>query len=123
VTDRLMLNNMVFRGRHGMDPAELDVDQPFEVDVEMALDLRPAGEMDDLARTIDYRDVFEIARSVIEGPSRDLIEALAEAIAGRVLELGAQVAIAEVTVRVRKPDAPLPGQLDHAAVEIVRRPL
>jgi dihydroneopterin aldolase len=112
---------MVFQGRHGVLELERARAQPFEVDVEIHLDLRPAGLADDLSKTVDYRDVFEICRSVIEGPSRLLIEALAEEIAQKLLAREEPLGAAEVVVRVRKPNAPLPGRLDHAAVEITRR--
>jgi dihydroneopterin aldolase len=113
---------MLFEGRHGVLDEERAVAQPFEVDVELHLDLRPAGESDDLAKTIDYRDVFRICGEVIEGPSCLLIETLAERIAARLLAAPAPMALAEVVVRVRKPMVALPGDLDHAAVEIRRRP-
>jgi dihydroneopterin aldolase len=121
VTDRIVLTNMVFQGRHGVEEAERSNPQPFEVDVEIHLDARPAGLADDLSRTVDYREVFDICRSIIEGPSRKLIETLAESIARAVLEGSAATGATEVVVRVRKPEAPLPGQLDHAAIEITRR--
>jgi dihydroneopterin aldolase len=122
MTDRIILTNMLFEGRHGVLDEERAVAQPFEVDVELHLDLRPAGESDDLAKTIDYRDVFRICGEVIEGPSCLLIETLAERIAARLLAAPAPMALAEVVVRVRKPMVALPGDLDHAAVEIRRRP-
>ena len=122
MTDRIVLTNMIFKGRHGVSEGERAEAQPFEVDVELALDLRPAGVADELTLTVDYRDIFEICRSVIEGPSRRLIEALAETIAERVLERSASWGATEVVVRVRKPQVPLPGELDGASVEITRRP-
>ena len=120
MTDRIVLSNMVFEGRHGVTDGERAQAQPFEVDVEIHLDTRPAGLADDLSKTVDYVDVFEICRSVVEGPSRRLIETLAEEIAGKLLALSEPLGATEVVVRVRKPRAPLPGRLDHAAVEITR---
>ena len=120
MTDRVELSNMVFQGRHGVLELERARAQPFEVDVEIHLDLRPAGLADDLSKTVDYREVFEICRSVIEGPSRLLVEALAEEIAQKLLALSEPLGATDVVVRVRKPNAPLPGRLDHAAVEIRR---
>ena len=120
MTDHIELTNMVFQGRHGVLELERARAQPFEVDVEIHLDLRPAGLADDLSKTVDYRDVFEICRSVIEGPSRLLVEALAEEIAQKLLALSEPLGATDVVVRVRKPNAPLPGRLDHAAVEIRR---
>ena len=122
MNDRIVLTNMRFEGRHGVLDEERAAAQPFEVDVELHLDLGPAGQSDDLAMTVDYRDVFRICGEVIQGPSCRLIETLAERIAARLLAASAPTVVSEVVVRVRKPLVALPGDLDHAAVEIRRRP-
>jgi 7,8-dihydroneopterin aldolase/epimerase/oxygenase len=122
MSDRLALTKMAFQGRHGVLPEERENAQPFEVDVELALDLRPAGESDDLGRTVDYREIFEICRGVLEGPSQQLVESLAERIAARMLRAFAPWGVTEVIVRVRKPAVRLPGPLDAASVEIRRTP-
>ena len=121
MTDRIALTNMRFQGSHGVLEEERAQPQPFEVDVELSLDLSAAGASDDLRRTADYREVFEIVRDTIEGSSRQLIEALAETIAARLLADFATVGVGEVLVRVRKPNVNLPGALDAASVEITRR--
>lgn len=119
MTDRIELRGMRFDGRHGVLPEEATEAQPFDVDVVLELDLAAAGTTDDLARTIDYSDVFRRARAVVEqGPHVALIETLAERIAADVL--AAHPALDAVTVRVRKPRAPLPGVFDWAGVEIRR---
>ncbi len=120
MTDRIVLTNMQFEGTHGVLEEEHVAPQPFEVDVELHLDLAPAGQTDDLSRTADYRQAFEICRDTIEGPSCQLIETLAEKIAARLLAAYEQVAVSEVVVRIRKPAVMLPGDLDSAAVEITR---
>jgi dihydroneopterin aldolase len=116
--DRIVLSNMVFDGRHGVLPIERTQAQPFEVDVELHLDLRPAGNSDDLRLSVDYRDVFELCRGIVEDRSYQLLEALAEAIAADLLT---RFEVEEVVVRVRKPKVALPGKLDFAGVEIRRR--
>lgn len=121
MTDRVALMNMRFDGRHGVLERERMRPQPFEVDAELYLDLRPAGQADDLSRTVDYRNVFEICRETVEGPSCQLIETLAERIATRLLVEFEAARVSEVVVRVRKPTVMLPGQLDGAAVEIRRK--
>jgi dihydroneopterin aldolase len=121
MTDRVALTNMRFEGRHGVLEEERATAQPFEVDADLYLDVRPAGLSDDLSRTVDYRDVFRICREVVEGPSFRLIEAIAETIAARILAEFEVAGVSEVVVRVRKPKVALPGQLDAALVEIRRR--
>jgi dihydroneopterin aldolase len=117
MSDRIVLHDMVFQGRHGVLEREQHEAQPFHVDVELALDLRQAGVDDELARTVDYGTVFETCRTIVESTSFRLIEALAEAIAQELL---ADFAVDEVTVRVRKPNAPLDGTFGYAGVEIRR---
>ncbi len=118
MTDRIILDSMAFTGTHGVYEEEQLTPQPFEVDVELMLDLEPAGLSDDLAQTIDYGGVFDTCRQIVESTRFDLIEALAEAIAQELL---AGYPVDAVTVRVRKPKVRLGGTLRSAGVEI-RRP-
>jgi dihydroneopterin aldolase len=118
VTDRIVLANMRFQGRHGYYERELQSLQPFEVDVELVVDLQPAGVDDDLEKTIDYGKVFEAVRQIVESTSYRLLEALAEAISHELL---ADFDVNELTVRVRKPKVQLNGSLDYAGVEISRQ--
>jgi dihydroneopterin aldolase len=118
MTDRIVLAGMAFQARHGVNDWEKVEPQRFEVDVELLLDVRPAGVDDDLAKTVDYRRVYEITRDAVETQTFDLIEALAETIARDVLAEHGQVG--EVVVRVRKPDVRLGGPLEYAGVEVRR---
>lgn len=114
-----MLHNIRLMGRHGYYEHELDAPQPFEVDIELALNLQPAGVDDDLDKSVDYQRVYEVVRQIVESTSFRLLEALAEAISHEILaDFGA---VEEVGVRVRKPAVQLGGPLDHAGVEIWRR--
>ena len=117
--DRILLEGMTFHGRHGTLPAERELGQPFVVDVEMRLDLRPAGLSDDLAKTVDYGEVHAVARAIVEGEPVGLTETLAERISAAVLENFP--AVEAVRVRVAKPHVRLNGTvLAGSAVEVVR---
>jgi dihydroneopterin aldolase len=118
LSDRVFLAGMAFQARHGVLDWEKVEAQRFEVDVELVLDVQPAGLDDDLTRTVDYGGVYGIVRQVVESTTFNLIEALAEAIAHEVL--GANERVDEVVVRVRKPDVRLDGPLAYAGVEIRR---
>ncbi len=118
MSDRIVLRNMRFSGRHGVYPFEQYADQPFEVDVEIVLNLQPAGVEDELERSVDYAAVYAICRQVVESTSFRLLEAIAEAIAHEILTAHP---VDEVGVRVRKPEVDLGGPLDWAGVEIWRR--
>jgi dihydroneopterin aldolase len=119
VSDRIILAGMAFQGRHGVNDWEKSQAQRFEVDIELVLDLGPAGRSDDLERTVDYRRVYDATKRVVESTSFDLIEALATAISSEVL--GLDPAIDEVVIRVRKPEVQLGGPLESAGVELRRR--
>jgi 7,8-dihydroneopterin aldolase/epimerase/oxygenase len=108
---------MRFEARHGYYDWEHERTQPFEVDVELVLDLQAAGIDDALERTVDYGKVYEVVRQIVESTSFKLLEALAEAISH---ELIADFGVDEVVVRVRKPAVQLGGPLDYAAVEVRR---
>jgi 7,8-dihydroneopterin aldolase/epimerase/oxygenase len=118
--DKILLEGMVFYGRHGTLPAERELGQPFVVDVELRLDLRPAGLSDDLARTVDYGEVHRRAQEIVEGPPVNLTETVAERIAAAVLE--DHPPVEAVRVRVTKPHVKLGGTvLAGSAVEVLRR--
>lgn len=119
--DRLSLKKMVFYGYHGVIPAEKELGQKWEVDVDLWLNLRQAGVSDDLAATIDYFQVYLLIKQLVEERHFRLVEALAEAIAQSILESQRGTAgLANVTVRVRKLQPPIAGILECAEVEITR---
>ena len=99
--DRIVLDHMEFYGYHGCLPEERQQGQTFFVDAVLHLDLRAAGEQDNLAQTVNYADVFTKIRSIVEGEPANLIEAVAE-------------------VTVHKPSAPIPGPFRDVSVSIMR---
>lgn len=115
--DKIILDGMEFYGYHGVLSEEQSLGQRFIVDVELDLDLRKAGVTDDPGHTVNYARVFELVESIVGGRPYRLIEAVAEAIASAVLE---RFPVKEVLVRVKKPQAPLPGRFTWMAVEIRR---
>jgi 7,8-dihydroneopterin aldolase/epimerase/oxygenase len=119
MTDRIVLANMRFDGRHGEHEWERATPQPFEVDVELGLDLGAAGASDDLRTTVDYGRVFDLVREIVETRTFHLLEAIAEAIATAVL--AAYPLVDEIRVRIRKPKVKLSGSLDYAGIEIARK--
>jgi dihydroneopterin aldolase len=119
--DRLSLLGMRFSGRHGVLPEEKVAAQPFEVDLVLHARLADAAARDDLAATVDYAALFDVVRAIVEGSSRDLIEALAGVIATAILAATPPEIVEAVEVRVRKPEAPIDGSFDTVEVAILRR--
>ena len=59
--DRIQLRGLRAIGTHGVLPEEKSRAQPFEIDLDLAVDLVPAGLTDLLADTVDYAAVAEAA--------------------------------------------------------------
>ncbi|MCC6618516.1 MAG: dihydroneopterin aldolase [Chloroflexi bacterium] len=119
--DRLSLLGMRFMARHGVLGHEKVEPQPFEVDLVLHADLDTPAASDDLADTIDYGTLLDTVTGVVTGRSFNLIEALAGAIAHDVLESTDPALVSAVEVRVRKPRAPIDGDLDTVEVALLRR--
>jgi dihydroneopterin aldolase len=114
--DRLLLEGMEFYGYHGDIEAERALGGRYRVDVEVRADLRAAGHSDALDDTLDYVRCFQLIRDTVENQQYHLLEALAEAIAGVLLE---QRHAQGVRVRVAK-QPPVRGGFDRFAVVIER---
>ena len=119
-TDRLSLLGMRFEGRHGVLTQEKVDAQPFEVDLVLHADLSVAAETDQLDATMDYAALFDLVRSIVEGRSFDLIEALAGAIARAALAATDPKLVDRIEVRVRKPKAPIDGAFDTVEAALSR---
>ena len=117
--DRIELRGLRCIGTHGVLVEEQVRAQPFEVDLDLSVDIRPAGRSDALADTVDYGAVADVVAAVVSGPrSFALLEALAAAVADAVL--GVDPRIAKVTVALRKLRPPLAVDIDTVGVRMSR---
>ena len=121
MSDVIQLRGLRVAGRHGVLEQEHVRSQPFEVDLDLEVDLAPAGRSDSLDDTVDYGSVSEAVAEVVGGPHSDLLEHLAERIARAALGAAGR-SVTAVTVTVRKTRPPVPADLDSAGVRIRRRP-
>ena len=104
-------------GVHGVLPEEQTRPQPFEVDVELTVDLEQAGDSDALDDTVDYSAVAEAISRVVRTERYQLLERLATRIA-EVCAVDERVTAVAVTVRKLHP--PVRAMVDHVAVSIER---
>jgi dihydroneopterin aldolase len=118
MTDRIILEGMQFYGYHGVNPEERTLGQPYEVDLTVELDLKQPGASDRLEDTVSYTELYREVRQIMEGESRNLLEATAQAIADRII---GGFPVWAVKVRLKKPRPPIRGSaIDNAVVEIYR---
>ena len=113
------MSRMQFYGYHGVFPEENKLGQRFYIDLEMKLDLATAGHSDRLEDTLNYAEIYDVVKRIVEGPPLKLIEALAESIASTLLKTYTD--INEVTVRVTKPNPPFPVHFEGVTIEINRK--
>jgi dihydroneopterin aldolase len=115
--DRILIAGLRELGIHGVLPEERVRPQPFEVDVELHVDLARAGTSDDLADTVDYGAVCDAVSKVVSSESYQLLERLAQRIAD-VCRTDPRVV--GVVIEVRKLEPPVAASVDHVAVRIQR---
>jgi dihydroneopterin aldolase len=113
--DVIRLKEVTVFPRLGTGELEKEWVQKVTLDVEMFLDLAPAGRTDDLQQTVDYQRVYEAIREVSEEREYHLIEALARRIAEAILE---RFGVRKVLVRVRKLSLPFDAHLSCVEVEM-----
>jgi len=116
-SDIIRLCNMAFFGYHGPRTIEREIGQHYHVDVSLHLDIKSAADADDIGKTIDYTEIYEIAREVITKNSFKLIETLAERIAENILS---RYVVKKVDVSVRKLKPAIQGIMDYVEISISR---
>jgi 7,8-dihydroneopterin aldolase/epimerase/oxygenase len=117
VSDRITLTGLRVRGFHGVFDVERREGQDFVVDVELELDLAAAAAGDQVTDTVHYGELAQALAEVVAGEPVNLIERLADRLAGVCLR---DPRVAAATVTVHKPHAPIPLQFTDVAVTLRR---
>ena len=117
-TDTITLSGLRVHGRHGVFDFERQRGQDFIVDVTLATSTKLAAQTDDIDDTIDYGLLSDKLAEIIGGEPVNLLETLAQRLADACL---ADSRVAEVTVTVHKPQAPITHSFTDVSVSICRR--
>jgi 7,8-dihydroneopterin aldolase/epimerase/oxygenase len=115
----IRLHNAVFYAYHGVLLDEQNLGGKFEVDVDLSCDLTRGAKSDHLSDTVDYERVYDCIHTLVLEKKHLLLESLAASIGRNIIKLFPKVQ--SVTVRVRKPSAPVKGVIDHVEVEIIEK--
>jgi 7,8-dihydroneopterin aldolase/epimerase/oxygenase len=116
--DEIRLTGLRVTAHHGVFEHERRDGQDFFIDVTVRLPLAPAAQGDELAATVHYGELAEAVVAAVERDPVDLIETVAERVAGVALGFAA---VRETVVTVHKPSAPISVPFDDVSVTIVRR--
>ncbi len=118
MTDRIAVDRIAVFAHHGLFAEEQKLGQRFYISLVAGVDTRAAGLSDDFTKTVSYVDLTEIAVANATRKRFHILEALAEAIAGEILE--SLPAVEWIRVKVEKPSAPIPAVLENVSVAIER---
>lgn len=113
---QIKINNAKFYSYHGVLDYEKKYGNEFEVDIIMECDLDSLGYSDDLKKTVNYLEVYNLTEKYFRENKFNLIETLNLKVCNGILENFPGVA--SVEVRIRKPKAPL-GIID--SVEVINK--
>ncbi len=124
-SDVIELRGLLVAGRHGLLDEERQRAQPFEVDLDLRVDLSEAASSDDIDATIDYGSVVDAVAAVVAQTHSELMENLAsrilDAVFDAVSDTKGSALLEEVTVWVRKTRPPVPYHMASAGVRLTRR--
>lgn len=115
MADRIELKGLAFHANHGVLPHETEYGQAFSLDITCWLEF--PGD-DDLAGTVNYAELAELALGIATGTPRQLIETVASEIAEAAMVAYSLLHAVEVTLH--KPRAPIPAVFEDVAV-VARR--
>ena len=115
--DELTVTGIKCFGHHGVFDFERREGQVFIIDLTLGVDTRAAAASDDLADTENYGALVDRVVQAVERDPVDLIETLAQRIAGVVLT-GDSVEWVRVTVH--KPNAPIQAEFADVSLSITR---
>ena len=100
--DKIFLTDLRVETIVGIFDWERRVKQTVSIDLEMGTDIRKAAAEDSIEATLDYKAVAKRVSSFVEESRFQLIESMAEAIAGIVID---EFAVPWVKVTLHKPKA------------------
>jgi dihydroneopterin aldolase len=118
MSDSIFVRGLLIHAHHGVMPHEENVGQRFVIDLELSIDLAPAGRSDKLADTASYSAIVDTATRAFTRESFQLVEAAAGVVAEALLVGFPKVSSVRVTVH--KPHAPIAAIFNDVGVSILR---
>lgn len=111
----IKVSEINFYAYHGCMPEERVIGGNYVVDINIKTDFELAAATDDLSKTVDYVEVYEIVKREMAIPSK-LIEHVAKRICDELLKGISR--IEEVEVKLTKINPPIKGDVSSVSVEI-----
>jgi dihydroneopterin aldolase len=118
MSDQIFVTGLVLHAHHGVGEDEGRIGQQFLIDLVLVIDLAAASHSDKLIDTASYADIIDVASKAFRAKRFRLVEAAAGAVADAVL--GAFPHVAQLTITVHKPHAPIAAVFADVGVTLVR---
>jgi 7,8-dihydroneopterin aldolase/epimerase/oxygenase len=115
---RVELRGLSAYGAHGVSDAEREVGRRIVLDIAFTVRGSGATATDEIAETVDYGAVGELAAGIVRERSCRTLERLCAVIADAIAE---RWEVAELEVRAAKPEPPMPEAIEEVAITL-RRP-
>ena len=116
--DQIRIDNLEVYAYHGVFPEENEKGQPFFINLVLYTDLRGAGLTDDLLLSTHYGEVSHLVNDWMKSHTVQLIETVAESLAGEILRTFPL--IQALDMEIRKPKAPIGLPFESVSVKIHR---
>ena len=117
MSDVIKLMGLSVFGHYGVSPAEREVGQKIQMDIELHADLREACRSDSLKDTINYESVYATIFEVVSERKHRLLESLGEDVCYHILK---SYPVTRVTISLRKQNLPFPNNLSYVEVSLTR---
>lgn len=117
--DLITIKGLEIFAYHGVNPEEKQDGQNFVLDISLSADLTAAKETDDLNDTISYSAVKKTVVKAFTAEKYNLIERAAKVVCDAVLSEHEKTE--EITLTLKKPEAPMSGKFLYTAVTITQR--
>lgn len=114
---KIILKEARFLCNIGVSAEERKKKQEIFVDIELFSDTKKAAKTDDLRVTINYSEVYDTIKNVVERKDCKLIETIANNIAEKILK---NFNASKVIINIKKPNALADKNVKYVAVEIIR---
>ena len=116
--DKIFINGLQLYAYHGVNPEEKEDGQMFSLDITCYLSLVRPCATDSVDDTVSYAKILKTARKAFLAQKYDLLERAADAVIQAIFADFAPVT--QVTVLLKKPQAPIRADFDWVGVELTR---
>ena len=117
--DKILIKDLTVFAYHGVNPEEKVEGQPFVMDITCRLDLSLPCKSDNVEDTVSYAKIIKETKRVFLLQKDDLLERAAQRVTDALFEKFDK--IEEITLLLKKPEAPIKAAFGFVGVEITRR--